>query len=70
MERGGHERSTVLRSRHIYDSQGQILALAFEEESLKPCKLSPLRSKSVLNLPSPSPRWLRSEAPPPNSLEP
>jgi len=32
--------------RHICDRQGQIVALAFRQKSIKPCELIPLRSKT------------------------
>ena len=39
--------SAVEPTRHIYDSQGQILALAFRQKSLNPFKLLRLRSEAV-----------------------
>ena len=39
--------------RHIEDSQGQIVALAFRQTSLKPFKVFPLRSAAADCLPLP-----------------
>ena len=40
----------VERIWHTYDSQGQMLALAFKEKCLKPFKLSPLQPEAALPL--------------------
>ena len=37
---------TVQQTRHMQDSQGQILALAFTETSVNAVKLFPLRSEA------------------------
>ena len=39
--------TNVERIWHIYDSQGQIMALAFSKKILNPSKLNPLRSEAV-----------------------
>ena len=41
-----HQHLFRVRLWHIYDSHGQILALAFRQKSLKPCEVFPLRSEA------------------------
>ena len=49
MFRGLGVGSAVERTRHVQDSQDQILALALRLKSFKPCKVFPLRLDAVEN---------------------
>ena len=41
------DRATVERIWHVYDSQGQILALALRQKSFKVLEMYPLRSEAL-----------------------